>query len=242
MATDPLDGPSTTSDAAPSPDKPGQEADEQQRVADERGRTADVREATADEREATADRRETSADEREAAVDTWQDQLATQESRLDIRRRAAGAPAPSVRRRSYERIDRTQERLTAGQERLDRSAAALRRTDATDLREQEAIDRETDVSTTRMAARGPVPLDVLQATADRLREQAAAAAEALAEAEDALVDEHEQHHRAQQATEHRHQAAQARTAADTLRAINVTITITEPPEGEDGTPSEPQVP
>ncbi|MGY1500110.1 hypothetical protein ACW4TU_26615 [Streptomyces sp. QTS52] len=236
MDTDPPDGPSTTSDAPPPPDKRGPEADQQQ-VADERGRAADVREATADEREATADRREATADERETAVDAWQDQLATQESRLDIRRRAAGAPAPSVRRRSYEQVDRTQGRLTAGQERLDRSAAALRRTDATDLREQETIDRETDVSTTRMAARDPVPLSVLQATADRLREQVAAAAEALAEAEDALVDEHEQHHRAQQATEHRHHAAQARTAADTLRTINVT----EPPEGEDGAPSRPHI-
>ncbi|NEA66504.1 hypothetical protein [Streptomyces sp. SID12488] len=242
MDTDPQDGPSTASNATPPPDKHGQETDAQQQVADERGRAADVREATADEREASADRRETTADEREAAVDAWQDQLATQESRLDTRRRAAGAPAPSVRRRSYERIDRTQERLTAGQERLDRSAAALRRTDATDRREQEIIDRETDVSTTRMAARDPVPLSVLQTAADRLREQAAAAAEALAEAEDALVDEYEGHHRAQQATEHRHHAAQARTAADTLRNINVTITVTEPPEGEDGTPSEPQVP
>ncbi|MFE7168968.1 hypothetical protein [Streptomyces sp. NPDC057616] len=226
MGTDPLDGPSASGDGVQSEGIREQRATEQQRVADERERLADIREAAADEREAAADRREAAADTREATVDgreaaveAWQDQLATQERRLDARHRAAGDPAPGVRERSYEQIHRSQRLMAASRERLERSEAALRRLDARDQREQDAIDRETATAMRQMPAAGPVSLADLQTRADRLREQATAAAEALAQAEDALVHAHRKGHRDQQAAEHRRRAAQARTAAGTLRAI-----------------------
>ncbi|MFE6893907.1 hypothetical protein [Streptomyces sp. NPDC057694] len=247
MGTDPLDGPCAASDGAQSEDMREQGIDERQRAADERERTADIREtaadqreAIADEREAIADRREAAADEREAIVGAWQDQLTALEWQLDARRRSAGDPAPSVRERSYEQIVRSQGLLAASQERLERSQAALRRSDEMDLREQDAVNREVGASLTQMATQGPLPLQVLHIRADRLREQAAAAAEALAEAEDGLADEHEQRHSAWQAVEHRQRAEQARTAADTLRD-GTTPPEGEPPEGappkEEGGPS-----
>ncbi|MFC8124854.1 hypothetical protein [Streptomyces sp. NPDC057302] len=220
MGTDPLAHLPATNDAPQTPDKhePG---------ADQRRRGADERDTVADERESIADQREAAADQREAAANAWQDHLASHEKELDVRLRAAGEVTPSRQQRSFERIDQAQSLLRASHERLDRSLAALRRSDATELREQRAIDQETELSTTQMAAQGPEALKALKTRASRLREQASAAAEALATAEDALAHEHEKHHRPQQAAEHRHHAAQARTAFSVLRAI------TEPPDGDD---------
>ncbi|WP_405662700.1 hypothetical protein [Streptomyces sp. RK9] len=231
MGTDPLDESDLTNDEAQPEEANGQSAGERHRAADARDAAADQREKAADAREVTADRRETAAnkreaaaDQRDAAADAWQNGLAAHEKRLDLRRRAAGDPTPSIRKRSYEQIGRSQALLASSQERLNRSEAALRRADAADLREQDTINREMAAGAKDMAAKGPVPLKALQARADLLRERAVAATEALARTEDALADEHGQRHRARDAAGHRHRAAQARTASEALRAT------TEPPE------------
>ncbi len=225
MGTDPLDAESATYDGAQSEDLRRQAAHAPRRAIDERDRAADAREAAADRREAVADEREALADKREALAGAWQDKLAAWERRLDIRSRAAGESTPSVRDRSYEQIVRCQGLLSASQERLERSEAALRRANETDLREQDVVNREIRVALAQMAMRGPTSLQALQTRADRLREQATAAVEALAEAEDAVAREHERRDHAQQTTEHRQRADRARTAADTLR--------TAPPPHED---------
>ncbi|MFE6165324.1 hypothetical protein ACFQ7F_41185 [Streptomyces sp. NPDC056486] len=236
MGTDPLVNSAAPINAPQPRDMREPGADEQRRMADKREAIADEREAIADERETIADRREVAADAREATADARQDRLVAEETGLDARARAAGDSATRIQQRSYEQIDRVQGLLTASQERLGRNTAGLRRSDATRQREQEAIDREACASRTRMDAQGPAPLKALETQADRLREQAAAAAEALATVEDTLAHEHERHHRVQQAATHRHHAAQARIAASALRAL------TEPPEGDDGTTLLPRQP
>ncbi|MEU6846837.1 hypothetical protein ABZ930_33715 [Streptomyces sp. NPDC046716] len=217
MGTDSVDGPSASGDGAPSEDSRGQAADARDRAADERERIADAREAAADEREAVADAREAAADEREAVANEWQDRLAAWEKHLDLRRRRAGEPAPTMRERADEQIARSHRLLASSQERLERSEAALRRSERLDLGEQEAISREIRATLAQSVTRAPAALQVLRTRADRLRKQATLAAEALAQSEDALARELERRGRVQQATTHQHRADRARAAAVEVR-------------------------
>ncbi|MFH8487745.1 hypothetical protein [Streptomyces longisporoflavus] len=147
--------------------------------------------------------------------------------------RAAGAASPALRQRSYEQIDRANDLLAASLARLNRGQARRHRSDDAYQSEQDATGRESKASGTRRAMQAPPLLEIMQGRANRLREQAAAAAQALARAEDTLAHEHERRHRAQQAADHRDHAAQARTAASALHAIG------KPPRDVTGTAPHP---
>ncbi|MGW6062278.1 hypothetical protein [Streptomyces sp. NPDC055189] len=223
MDTDPLDSPAAA-DQGPEPSDADeqafngrqQRADERERLADSREADADERERLADQRDAAADARERAADRRETAADGWQSQLAGQEKRLDERSRIAGESTPTLQQRAYEEIDRAQNLLAASQARLTRTRAAVDRSASASRREQEAIDRETALSAARAGAQGPLSPLSLEARTFRLRKQAAAALEELAEAEDALAGAYQQQHRGPQAAQHRNYAEQARAAARAL--------------------------
>ncbi|GGV27077.1 hypothetical protein GCM10010277_08430 [Streptomyces longisporoflavus] len=154
---------------------------------------------------------------------------AAQTERPEQPLRAAGAATPALRQRSYEQIDRANDLLAASLARLNRGQARRHRSDGAHQREQDATSREPEASGTWRAMQAPPLLDIMQGRANRLREQAAAAAHALARAEDTLAHEHERRHRAQQAADHREHAVQARTAAGALHAIG------KPPRDVTGT-------
>ncbi|MEW2389709.1 hypothetical protein AB0933_15290 [Streptomyces venezuelae] len=216
MGSDPQSSPSD-------PDVPddrarGEAADVRDRMADVRDRMADERERTADERERTADERDATADEREEDADARERRIAEWEAKVDARERAAGGAAPSPRQRSYEQIDRVQKLLTASHARLDRSESALRRADAGDAREQDAVDREAAASASRHAADNAPTRDFLEARVVRVQQRAAKALDTLSSAQGRLARAHEEHARPREAAEHLRLAELAREMAETLRA------------------------
>ncbi len=153
------------------------------RAADKRDRAADDRERAADERERIADGRETAADAREQRLAAW-------EVRLDQRNRLSGTAASTIRERSREATVRARALLAASAERLDRSEAAISRADASDTREQRAVDHEIATATPPwLRAKGDASLALTDKTA-RLRTLLAAAARSLADAEDRVADHH----------------------------------------------------
>ncbi|MBY8343114.1 hypothetical protein LXH13_14330 [Streptomyces spinosirectus] len=111
--------------------------------------------AVADERERQADERQRVADERERQADDREQRLAAWETRLDTQARAQNRAIPSHRQRSYEAIERARGLVEASRERLDRNAAALRRADARDEREQRIVDGEAADTRQRQADERP---------------------------------------------------------------------------------------
>ncbi|MBY8863466.1 hypothetical protein K7711_43850 [Nocardia sp. CA2R105] len=112
-------------------------ADARDKIADRRDAAADAREQIADRREAAADAREQIADQRDAAADAREERLDAWQERL-----SGGAPErdPDTQN-AWEAIERARALVASGVGRMDRSAAALLRREAREVRQEAQNDR-----------------------------------------------------------------------------------------------------